>query len=274
MSDLVVATEAGLFCPAGGFYIDPWLPVERAIVTHAHADHARPGSQKYLCAADGVHVLRTRLGPDAAMETVAYGQTLSFDGVIVSLHPAGHVLGSAQVRIENRGEVWVASGDYKVAADRTCAGFEPLRCHTFITESTFGLPIYRWPLEAVVWDEINRWWRGNAEAGQCSLVYAYALGKAQRLLSGVDASIGSIYCHGAVERLNADYRTSGIELPPTEYVGDVTDNKMFRTALVVAPPSARGTPWVSRVAFRSRGAARWRSARWRNRRLERRRSDG
>lgn len=258
MSDLVVTTDAGLYCPAGGFYIDPWQPVERAIVTHAHADHARPGSQHYLCAADGVHVLRTRLGPDAAIETVGYGQTLSYDGVTVSLHPAGHVLGSAQVRIEHRGEVWVVSGDYKVAADRTCAGFEPLRCHAFITESTFGLPIYRWPHEDAVWGEINRWWRSNVGAGQCSLVYAYALGKAQRLLSGLDASIGPIYCHGAVERLNADYRTSAIALPPTEYVGDVTDPKKFRTALVVAPPSARGTPWLRRFGdFASGFASGW-----------------
>lgn len=258
MSDLVVATDSGLFCPAGGFHIDPWLPVDRAVITHAHADHARSGSRRYLCAADGARVLRTRLGTDAAIETAEYGQTLAFDGVTVSLHPAGHVLGSAQVRIEHRGEVWVVSGDYKVAADRTCVGFEPLRCHTFITESTFGLPIYRWPAESAVWGEINRWWSDNAAAGQCSLVYAYALGKAQRLLSGIDASIGPIYCHGAVQRLNADYRASGIDLPPTDYVGDITDHKKFRTALVVAPPSARGTPWLRRFGdFASGFASGW-----------------
>jgi putative mRNA 3-end processing factor len=139
--------------------------------------------------------------------------------VQVSLHPAGHILGSAQVRIEHRGEVWVISGDYKLGADATCAPFEPVRCHTFVTESTFGLPIYRWRPQADLFDEINRWWRSNQLASKASMLFAYALGKAQRLLAGVDPTIGPIFTHGAVERLNHDYRASGVALPTTTYAG-------------------------------------------------------
>lgn len=191
-------------------------------------------------------MLRARLGPEATIETVAYGQSLSLNGVSVSLHPAGHVLGSAQVRVEFRGETWVASGDYKIASDRTCSGFEPAPCQTFITESTFGLPIYRWPSESQVFDEINAWWRSNAEAGQPSLVFAYSLGKAQRVLSGIDPTIGPIYCHGAVERINAAYRASGVTLPQTQYAGRIQHPREASHALIVAPPSARGTPWLRR----------------------------
>ncbi|MGQ9724635.1 MAG: DNA ligase-associated DEXH box helicase, partial [Tepidimonas sp.] len=138
-ADLVVWRAEGLYCPVGDFYIDPWRPVARAIITHAHADHARRGHAAYLAHAASAGVLRARLGGDIALQTVDYGERLDCGGVRVSLHPAGHVLGSAQIRLEHRGQVWVVSGDYKVEADATCAPFEPVRCHTFITESTFGL---------------------------------------------------------------------------------------------------------------------------------------
>ena len=244
MSDMVVVRKEGMYCVPGQFYIDPWQPVERAVITHAHGDHARVGHGHYLCAAPGEHVLRARLG-DIRLHTLDYGETIVHNGVAVSLHPAGHVLGSAQVRMEHQGEVWVASGDYKIEPDRTCAAFEPVRCHTFITESTFGLPIYRWDPEPRVLDEINAWWRRNAADGRASVVFAYAFGKAQRILAGLDPSIGAILCHGAVEPLNRAYRASGVPLPPTRMVTEV-DKPAIRSALVVAPPSAAGSTWMRR----------------------------
>jgi putative mRNA 3-end processing factor len=267
MGDMVVVRKEGLYCVPGQFYIDPWRPVERAVITHAHGDHARSGHAHYLAAAPGVNVLKSRLG-DIQVDSLEYGQRVVHNGVTISLHPAGHVLGSSQVRMECGGEVWVASGDYKVEPDKTCVPFEPVACDTFITESTFGLPIYRWEPEQQVFDEINRWWRANAEEGRCSVVFAYAFGKAQRILSGLDPSIGPIVCHGAVEPLNRVYRASGVVLPETRMVGDV-DKAALRQALVIAPPSAAGSPWMKRFgdysdAFASgwmqlRGARRRRS---------------
>jgi putative mRNA 3-end processing factor len=266
---LITVTDAGLYCEAGGFFIDPWRPVDRAIITHSHSDHARRGHGRYLTPTTGEHVLRTRLDPDATIDTVPYGAALAMNGVQVSLHPAGHILGSAQVRVEHAGEVWVVSGDYKLAADATCQPFEPVPCHTFVTECTFGLPIYRWPPQHEVFEEINDWWRRNRESGQVSVVFAYALGKAQRILGGIDASIGPILCHGAVQRVNEEYRRSGIALPPTAHAGVGSHGRDWDGALVLAPPSAMGSPWLRRfggapTAFASgwmrvRGARRRRS---------------
>jgi putative mRNA 3-end processing factor len=243
--DLLCLSDAGLYCPAGDFHIDPWQPVARAVVTHAHSDHARPGAARYLAASDGVPLLHRRLGADARIRGVAYGERVQLNGVHVSLHPAGHVLGSAQVRVEHGGRVWVVSGDYKLEADPTCAPFEPVRCHTFITESTFALPIYRWPAPAAVFEEINAWWRGNAAAGRASVLLAYALGKAQRLIAGVDPSIGPILTHGAVEPINTLYREAGVPLPATaSAIG--SRSAAQDGALIVAPPSAGGSAWLRR----------------------------
>ena len=244
MSDMVVVRKEGLYCVPGGFYIDPWRPVERAVITHAHGDHARGGHQHYLAAAPGVNVMRSRLGP-INVDGLAYGERVTHNGVTISLHPAGHVLGSAQVRMEHQGEVWVASGDYKIEADATCTPFEPVPCDTFITESTFGLPIYRWQPEREVFADINDWWRGNAEAGRASVMQCYSFGKAQRILSGLDPSIGPIICHGAVQALNQVYRDEGVRLPPTVMVGDVAKDAIGRS-IVIAPPSAAGSPWIKR----------------------------
>jgi putative mRNA 3-end processing factor len=249
---LLRTTEHGLYCEAGGFHIDPWLPVDRAVITHAHGDHARWGSRSYLAARAGERVLRTRLGPEALITTVEYGQIVDMNGVRVSLHPAGHILGSAQVRVEHRGEVWVASGDYKTEPDPTCAPFEPLRCHTFITESTFGLPIYRWTPQAEAFREIRAWWRVNRDAGRASIIFAYALGKAQRVLAGLlDADEGPIFTHGAVERLNQDYRASGVALPATTHATSQPRGHDWAGALVVGPPSAGGSPWIRRFGSAS-----------------------
>ena len=268
MSDLVVVRKEGLYCVPGQFYIDPWRPVERAVITHAHADHARTGHGHYLAAAPGADILRARLG-QIHLDPIPYGESVLHNGVHISLHPAGHVLGSAQVRLDYRGEVWVASGDYKVEADGTCAPFEPVRCETFITESTFGMPIYRWQPQAAIYAEINDWWRANVAQGRASVLYCYSFGKAQRILHGIDASIGPIICHGAAEPLNQVYRDAGVALPPTLLATDVTDKELFKTALVIAPPSAGGSPWMKRFgdysdAFASgwmqvRGARRRRS---------------
>jgi putative mRNA 3-end processing factor len=243
---LLQLTPAGLYCPRGDFHVDPWLPVERAIITHAHADHARRGSGRYLAARPGLAVLRQRLGPEAALDPIDYGEFSSINGVKVSLHPAGHILGSSQVRLESQGEVWVVSGDYKTAPDRTCVPFEPLQCHTYVTESTFGLPIYRWPEQQAVFDDINAWWGDNQARGRASVIYAYALGKSQRVLAGIDASIGPIFGHGAVENMHQAYRDSGVALPPTRLVADGLDRAELRRGLILAPPSAQRSPWTRR----------------------------
>lgn len=244
---LVTLTENGLYCPAGGFHVDPWRAVDRAVITHAHGDHARHGHARYLCPAPGRHVLRARVGADAAIDTVEYGERVLTNGVVLSLHPAGHVLGSCQVRIEHRGEVWVISGDYKTDADPTCAPFEPVRAHTFVTESTFGLPVYRWRPAAEVFAEIDQWWRDNQAAGRASVLYAYAFGKAQRVLAGIDAGIGPLLAHGALGPLNAAYAASGVPLPPVRPVGELPKDFDYSRALVIAPPSAQGSPWLRRL---------------------------
>jgi putative mRNA 3-end processing factor len=248
--------QRGLYCVAGDFYIDPWEPVDRAVITHAHGDHARWGSSSYLCSRESEGVLRSRLGPAAAIQSLEYGEAVTMNGVRVSLHPAGHILGSAQVRVQHRGEVWVASGDYKTDPDPTCTPFELQRCHTFITESTFGLPIYRWSDEADVFDDIRAWWRANKEAGRASVLFAYALGKAQRLLAGLAGNdIGTVYTHGAVERLNRDYREAGVRLVETRYASDLPKGHDFRGSLIIAPPSAAGSTWLRRFGAISTGFA-------------------
>ena len=203
--------------------------------------------KKYLAADTGSHVLRIRMGPKADLEFQPLRKPITIGGVKVTFFPAGHILGSAQIRIERNGESIVVSGDYKRQADATCIPFEPVRCNTFVTESTFGLPIYRWPSSESVFDGINQWWRSNQEQGKCSMLLAYSLGKAQRLLSGVDSSIGPIYTHGAVEKLNAGYRDAGIVIPDTTYVGSVDAKTIdWSQAMVVAPPAAAGTTWARR----------------------------
>jgi len=246
MTDLLRLRPEGLYCEAGGFFIDPWRPVDRAVITHAHADHARAGHGAYLTARSGEGVLRSRLGT-LSVQTLDWGESVLHQGVRVSLHPAGHVLGSAQVRIEYRGQVWVVSGDYKVQPDRTCTPFEPVRCDVFVTESTFGLPIYRWAPEEEVFAQINAWWSANAQAGRSSLLLAYAFGKSQRILAGLDPGIGPIVCHGAMEPINAAYRAEGIALPTTCRITELPDRSALARALVLAPPSAAGTPWARRL---------------------------
>ncbi|HEY0878655.1 MAG TPA: ligase-associated DNA damage response exonuclease [Zeimonas sp.] len=252
--ELIVAREQGLWCEAGSFFVDPRRPVERALITHAHGDHARAGSDRYLAAREGEHVLRARLG-DIALETLDWGERIDVSGVRVSFHPAGHMLGAAQIRLEYGGETWVVSGDYRLEADRSCSAFEPVRCDVFVTESTFALPIYRWKPQREVIDEMLRWWSENAAGGRASVLFCYALGKAQRILAGIADAAGAslpgvVVCHGAVESMNRAYRAGGVALPETIAAGDV-DNASLRRALVLAPPSAARSPWLRRFGAAS-----------------------
>jgi putative mRNA 3-end processing factor len=244
---MITDTRQGLYCEAGGFYIDPWLPVDKAIITHAHGDHAHAGSRAYLCAEECAPVLRRRI-PEATVQTQPWAQPTTIGGVTVSFHPAGHILGSAQVRLEHRGDVWVVSGDYKRAPDPTCAPFEVVRCHTFITEATFALPIYTWDPAATVITDIAEWWAANRADGRASVLFCYALGKAQRLLAELrGVAPEPIRLHGAMVGLTDIYRDLGIPLAPAERIREDERGRALAGALVLAPLSARGTPWMRRL---------------------------
>ncbi len=249
MTAVVTLTPKGLYCPAGEFYVDPWKPVERALITHAHADHARPGSSQYHAARSGVGLLKQRLGKNTAIQAHDFDAKVQLGRAAASFHPAGHVLGSAQVRIEVDGEVWVISGDYKCDDDPSCEPFEAVPCDVFITEATFALPIYRWDPIELVMDQLMPWWAVNADAGRTSVIFCYALGKAQRLLAeiGRRAAGHPIFVHGAVDALLPAYREAGIALPETIPVLDQSKEKSFAGELVIAPPSAFGSPWMQRL---------------------------
>lgn len=264
MSRVLEVRAEGIYCPAGDFYVDPWGRVERAVVTHAHSDHARWGHQKYLTSGSGGPLVRARLGDEIDLATLEYGERCVIGGAVVSLHPAGHVLGSCQVRVEVGGEVWVVSGDYKREVDRTAEEFELVRCHGFVTETTFGLPIYRWRTQGEVFGEINGWWARNREAGVASVLFCYSLGKAQRLLSGLGE--GLVVAHGSMVGLNAVYRSAGVDLRETRSVTEVGKEEL-RGAMVLAPSSAGGTPWLRRFGRVSVGyASGWMSVRGARRR--------
>ena len=246
MPDLLTMTPQGLHCARGGFHVDPWAPVPRAVLTHAHADHAREGSAAYLCAAPGLPVARQRL-PGTVIEAWEYGEQHSMGDVQLSFHPAGHVLGSAQLRIEAAGEVWVVSGDYKRVPDPTCTPFEPLRADVFLTEATFGLPVFRWEPTATVVEDLLRWWETNREAGRASLVFSHVLGKSQRLLAELALRTERrVFAHGAIAGMCDVYRDAGIWLLPIDRVADTAKGKDFAGELVLAPITARGTPWMRR----------------------------
>jgi putative mRNA 3-end processing factor len=273
--ELIQRRPEGLYCPPGDFYIDPWRPVARAVITHAHADHCREGHGAYLAHRDAEGLMRSRVGPDMSFQGLAYGEPLQLGEVTLSLHPAGHVLGSAQVRVEHHGEVWVVSGDYFVSgagdANTTCAPFEPVRCDVFITEATFALPIYRWAPQTEMLGEMRAWWADCAAQGKQALLMGYSLGKAQRLVAGLataDAP-GPVLVHAAVARLNEAYRAAGVALPEVETVTPETNFKALRGALVIAPPAVQDSRWAKALGphsdafasgwMRLRGARRRRS---------------
>ena len=245
MADVLTFTDRGIYCPAGDFFIDPWRPVDRALITHGHSDHARPGMGRYLATEGTAPVMRHRLG-QITLETIAYDRPLRIGDAAVSFHPAGHVPGSAQIRVDVAGEVWVVSGDYKTVADGLSEPFAPVPCHAFITECTFGLPVFKWTPQNILTTQISDWWAANAAAGVTSILGAYALGKAQRLLATVDTGIGPILTHGAIENTNEVLRGQGIALPDTIRVTPDVTHKTHPGALVLATPSALGTPWTRR----------------------------
>lgn len=259
----------GIYCPAGDFFIDPWRPVDRALITHGHADHARDGMNRYLATDAAAPVMRHRLG-QIDLQTVSYGREIRIGDATVSFHPAGHVPGSAQIRVEVGGEIWVVSGDYKTVDDGFSEAFEPVRCHAFITECTFGLPVFTWTPQAQITKDIHDWWAKNRAEGRFSVLGAYALGKAQRILASLDPEAGPILTHGAIENTNAVLRAQGLKLPDTIHVTPDMNVKDYPGAMVLATPGGMGGPWMRRftgasTAFASgwmalRGVRRRRSA--------------
>ncbi|MEM9143973.1 MAG: ligase-associated DNA damage response exonuclease, partial [Bacteroidota bacterium] len=229
-------TDKGIHCQQADVYIDPWQPVKKAIISHGHADHSRAGHQSYLTHPKNIPIITHRLGP-LQVTGKEWGEPFTINGVRFSLHPAGHILGSSQVRVAYKGEVWVFSGDYKTEDDGICKPFEPIRCHTFITECTFGLPAFRWRPQHEVFDDINAWWAQNKSEGKTSILFGYSLGKAQRLLKHLDTSLGHIYTHGAVENMTQVLRSLA-EFPETCPITKDTKKEALRGQMVIAPPSA------------------------------------
>ena len=261
--------DKGLYCSKGGFYIDPWRAVDKALITHAHSDHAKPGTKNYLAVDKSENLLRLRLGKKINIQIVKNGEILNINGIKISFHPAGHILGSAQIRLESDNQVVVVSGDYKTGEDYTCQQFEPVRCNTFITESTFGLPVYRWSHQKVIFEEINYWWKQNIKEGKTSILLGYSLGKAQRLISGLDIHIGPIITHSSIENINDCYRESGINLSGTTCIEKINDKNIFKEAIIILPPSVNNSLLIEKFENASRAfASGWmqvkRTRKWRS----------
>jgi putative mRNA 3-end processing factor len=252
---LLEFSDKGICCPQAQVYLDPWKPVPRALISHGHSDHARWGSEKYLCTTTAAPVIKHRLQLTNNLETIEFGQSISINGVNFSFHPAGHITGSAQIRVEYKGEIWVFSGDYKLQPDNLSEPFEPVKCHAFITESTFGLPVYNWASQQEVFESMNEWWRKNQQEGKVSIIAGYTLGKSQRILRNIDSSIGKIFVHGAVDSINELFRQQGIGLPPTLRVTKESKRTDYEGALVICPPSAIASPWIKRFLPYSLGIA-------------------
>ncbi|MFP4335947.1 MAG: ligase-associated DNA damage response exonuclease [Wenzhouxiangella sp.] len=256
MTDLLVPDAGGLYCRAGDFWIDPLRPVPRAVITHAHADHARSGTGEYFSAADGLPVLAHRVGASGRFTAVAYGQPFDLGQTRVTLFPAGHILGSAAVRIESELGTWGVSGDFKRAPDPTCRPFEPFACDVWLSESTFALPVYRWPATDEVIGEILEWWRECRVAGRPAVLFCYALGKAQRVLAELNGRTDRpVWVHGAMQPLTEVYRRQGIAMIETRPVSEAPKGYKFAGDLVMAPPSAAGSPWMRRFPGHSAGFA-------------------
>jgi putative mRNA 3-end processing factor len=245
---LLELTPSGLYCPQADIFIDPWRPVEKAIITHAHADHSRYGMKHYLAHHHSAEVMRLRLGQDISLETSDYNEPILINGVKISLHPAGHIPGSSQIRLEHKGKTVVISGDYKVEDDGLSAPFEAVKCHEFVSECTFGLPIYRWQAQKEIFDSLNNWWRSNAEKGLNSVVFAYSLGKAQRIINHLEYSIGEVFAHGAIWNTNQALMANGVKVIDIPKVTQEVPKSRFKGALVIAPPSAMGSPWMKKFS--------------------------
>ena len=235
--DLLRFTKNGIYCPKGDFYVDASGKVERNIITHAHSDHARPDHRSYLAHKSTVPLLRARLGKKIDVQSLIYGEEISINGVKVSLHPAGHIYGSSQIKVRSGGEVWVVSGDYKLEDDHLSVPFEPVKCNVFITECTFGLPVYNWPDQQKVYDQINKWWRENKDQGITSLLFGYSLGKSQRIIKNINHSIGVVFVHKTVGTMNEAIILDGGELPKTITINEKINSEDIKGNLIIAPPS-------------------------------------
>lgn len=237
MSGLLVQNDKGLYCSIADVYIDPWKSVKKALITHGHSDHARNGHREYLCVNESVGILKTRLKAKN-INGISFGESININGVRFSFHPAGHIVGSAQIRVEHKGEIWVVSGDYKTEKDSIAGEFEPIPCHTFITESTFGLPIFNWKPQELIFEEINNWWSEESSKGHTCVLLAYSLGKAQRLISGLNSSIGKIFTHPTIEKMNCAIRGSGIDLPQTTELNEQTNSTLLKGSIVISPSAS------------------------------------
>lgn len=257
--DLITLTPKGLYCAAGDFYIDPWEPVDLAMITHAHGDHAHSGSTLYHSSEQSRPIISHRLGAETKIQTHRYGESFSINDAKVSFHSAGHILGSAQVRVEVDGKVWVVSGDYKRDPDPTCNAFEVVPCDAFITEATFALPIYKWQAPTIWAREIFNWWQENRRDGRASLLYCYGLGKSQRILSELlNFTTDRVYLHGAVDSITKIYRDAGIPMLATELLTQDVSKKELSESLVIAPPSANHPSWLKRLGpYESGFASGW-----------------
>lgn len=253
---LLAFNANGIYCAAADVYLDPWRKVDKAIISHGHADHSRWGNKKYITHHHNIPIMKHRLG-EIDVEGKAYGESFTINTVKFSLHPAGHVIGSSQIRVEHKGEVWVFTGDYKDEADGVCMPFEAVKCHTFITECTFGLPAFKWKPQAEVMQDINQWWAENKAEGRTSVLFGYSLGKAQRLLKNLNPDIGKIYTHGAIENMTEVLRPL-VEFPETTRVTRDSTKKELNGNLVLAPPSAHGGTWIRKmVPYATASASGW-----------------
>jgi putative mRNA 3-end processing factor len=243
--NLLTFTDKGIYCQQGDFYIDPWKPVAHAVITHAHSDHARPGNGSYLCHHFTRPILQWKLG-DISVQSVGWRETVLMNGVRVSLHPAGHIIGSSQIRVEYNDSVWVVSGDYKIENDGVSGEIEIVPCDVFITESTFGLPIYEWKPQQELFYDIQNWILSNREKGDNSVLIAYSLGKAQRLLKCIEEISTSIYVHGAIWNIQEVLMKTGFQLPEVKRVIPEMAKSSFHADIIIAPPSAENSPWMNR----------------------------
>jgi len=250
---LLAFNEKGIYCAEADVYLDPWKPVKKAIISHGHADHSRWGHQQYITHHTNVPIIRHRLG-EITVTGKEWNETFTINGVKFSLHPAGHIIGSSQIRVEYKGEVWVFTGDYKTENDGVAVPYQVVKCHTFITECTFGLPAFKWVPQQEVFNDINSWWQQNREDGRTSVLFGYSLGKAQRLLKHLDPSIGKIYTHGAIENMTEVIRPL-VNLPSTEKITRETKKEELRGNMVLAPPSAHGSTWIKKMVPYVTGSA-------------------
>ena len=244
---LISFTNKGLYCKQGDFYIDPWKPVEKAVISHAHSDHAKWGNKYYLCHHFTKPILQLRLGENN-YETAGWDEPVFINGVSVSFFPAGHIIGSAQIKVEYKGEVWVFTGDFKTENDGISTAYEPVKCNYFITESTFGLPIYKWQPQEEIFTDMKRWITENKTAGKSSLFIAYSLGKAQRILKPLAETGLPMYAHGAVYNVHKTLQDAGWKLPDLKRISNETTKEELKECIIIAPSGAEGSTWTRRFS--------------------------